>query len=310
MKRLSKSKAQNFAILIFKYIILTGLAFVILYPMIIKLSLAFMNFEDIRDATVRFIPKNFTLRNFILAAKNMGYFTSLFETIIHVVAISSIQVFFAMLTAYGFACFKFPGRGLLFAMVLVTLIIPPQVITVPLFLNLKSFDIFGIFKLLTGETISLTGSPIPLYLMAATGLGLKNGLLIFIFRQFFKNFPKELEESASIDGAGVFRTFISIVVPSALPMILTAFLFSVVWQWTDTFYTSTFMPTNHLLATELELFTSQLSNVAEGSVIEAKYSVSLQNNAAILLVMAPILILFFVCQRYFVESIERTGLVG
>jgi len=310
MKRISKSKAQNVAILIFKYLILTGLAFVILYPMIIKTSLAFMDFEDIRDATVRFIPKNFTFKNFILAANNMGYITSLIETIAHVLAISGIQVFFSMLAAYGFACFKFPGRGLLFAMVLVTLIVPPQVITVPLFLNFQSFDIFGIFKLLTGETLSLTGSPIPLYLMAATGLGLKNGLLIFIFRQFFKNFPRELEESASIDGAGVFKTFISIVVPSALPMILTTFLFSVVWQWTDTFYTSTFMPTNHLLATELELFTSQLSNVAEGSVVEAKYSVSLQNNAAILLVMAPILILFFACQRYFVESIERTGLVG
>lgn len=310
MKKLTKNHIKEISILIFKYILLTGLAFIILYPIIIKFSAAFMSVEDTRDVTVRFIPKTFTLKNFVLVAQNIDYFPNLIKTIFFVITVSAVQVFVAMLTAYGLACFKFPGHKVLFSLVLATLIIPPHAITLPLFLNFRTFDILGIFQLFTGDTVSIVGTSIPIYLMATMGVGLKNGLLVFIFRQFFLNFPKELEESASIDGAGVYKTFIKIALPSALPMLLTCFLFSIVWYWTDVYYTTIFIPDNTFLASEMLEFAGSLGNVVEGLAGEGKYSISLQNNAGILLFIAPITILYFVCQRYFVESIERTGLVG
>lgn len=311
IRAVTMHRVRRLAVQIFRYVILTGLAFVILYPFLIKVALAFMDIQDLSDATVRFIPKTLTLDNFIGAAEYMNYIPNLLRTIGYTLSISVVQVFFAMLAAYGFASFRFPGRRLLFGFVLLTLIVPPQAIILPLYLHFQSFDILGLFRLIFGKPLSLLGSPLPLYLLVATGLGLKNGLLIFIFRQFFKGFPRELEESASIDGAGVFRTFRSIIMPSAIPMILTAFLFTFVWQWTDSFYTSIFLPNNTFLARNLEMLVSVLNHNQGDSVMTANsYYISLLNNAGILLFILPILLLYLVCQRHFIESIERTGLVG
>ena len=297
---------------LFRYVILTGLAFIILYPFFVKVVISFMTVNDLSDATVRFIPKYFTLENFGVAIERMGYYSSLAKTLLFCGSLSLVQVTFAMLTAYGLSRFHFPGAKLLFASVLLTLIVPPQAIVIPLYLRFHSFDIFGIVEALTGSPINLLGKPFPIYLLAATGLGLKNGLLIFIFRQFFLNFPNELEEAASIDGAGVFRTFRSIIVPSSIPMILTCFLFSFVWQWADDFYTSIFVPDNNFLVREIQILGSQmnLENEFAGVVQSSPYYTSLVTNAGGLLVVLPILLLFLICQRHFVESIERSGLVG
>ena len=309
MKRHSHTRmnCKKWGIALFRYVLLTGLAFVILYPFLIKLSIAFMPLDNLYDATVRFLPKSLTLDNFRTALAGMEYWKSLLKTIGFTGSISLVQVFFAMAAAYGLACFRFPGRRILYVFVFLTLIVPPQTIILPLYLYFQSFDIGGVFQAITGAPLSLMGSPITLFLMAATGLGLKNGLLIFIFRQFFKGIPRELEESACIDGAGVIKTFGMIVLPSAMPMILTGFLFTFVWQWTDGFYTSIFLPGNTLLARQLQMLVSQASS--SGEMVNS-YAVSLMNNAGILLFVTPILLLYLVCQRHFIESIERTGLVG
>lgn len=309
MLKIKKSKlnVSNISGMILRYIILTGLAFVIIYPFLIKLEIAFMDISDLNDANVRFVPKTLTLDNIINAWKSMDYGKSLLKTSFFTLSLSFVQVAFAMITAYGLASFKFPGVSIIFASVLLTLIAPPQAIILPLYLQFQSFDVFGIFKLLTGESINLIGKSIPLYLLVATGMGLKNGLLIFIFRQFFLGLPKELEESASIDGAGVFRTFVSIIVPSAKPMLITCFLFSIVWQWTDSFYTSIFMPDNSFLARNLEKLVSMV-NMTQPTA--DSYQISMINNAGIILYVLPPLLVYFIFQRHFVESIERTGLVG
>jgi multiple sugar transport system permease protein len=240
--KLSKYHARQGMASLFRYIVLTGLAFVILYPFLIKLSLAVMDIRDLSDATVRFVPKTFTLENIKGAIRFLDYYPNLLYTVVFTTTISLVQVFFAMITAYGLACFRFPGRKILFGLVLFSLIVPPQSIILSLYFNFQS--------------LSLLGKPLSLYLLAATGLGLKNGLLIFIFRQFFKGCPRELEESASIDGAGVIGTFVRIIMPSAIPIILTSYLFSIVWQWTDSFYTSIFIPDNTLLARRLQMLVS------------------------------------------------------
>lgn len=310
-KMLLKRHAGPVLSRIFKYMILTGLAFVIVYPFLVKLSIAFMDMWDLTDATVRFVPKNLTLDNFKGAIEYLDFWPNLGKTAVFTISISMVQVFFAMLTAYGLARFNFPGNRLLFGFVLLTLIVPPQSITLPLYFNFQSFDVFGLFKLFTGSSLSLVGKPAPLYILAAVGLGLKNGLLIFIFRQFFINSPKELEESASIDGAGVFKTFWKIIMPSAFPIILTAFLFALVWQWTDSFYTSIFMPDNTFLAKKIQMLASAIQRDQSAYVGTSNtYYISVLNNAGMLIFIAPILAVYFICQRYFIESIERTGIVG
>lgn len=307
----SKRRFREFWTATFRYIILTGLAFVILYPFLIKITIAVMDISNLYDATVRFVPQKLTLDNFKQAAQYMDYGSSFLKTLMFTTGVSLVQVVFSMSAAYGFACFRFPGRRFLYPFVFLILIVPPQAIMFPLYFHFSSLDFFGIVQLLGGEPISLMGSPFSLILLAAVGLGAKQGLLIFIFSQFFKSCPRELEESASIDGAGVLQTFWKIIVPSARPMILTTFLFSFVWQWTDGFYTSIFIPNNTFLARNLQKLVSLASTMTEGAGETASaYALSLVNNAGILLFIWPILLLYFICQRYFVESIERTGLVG
>jgi len=293
---MNKNKSLALLTTVLRYVMLTALAFVVLYPLIIKIELSLMNVEDLTDATVRFVPKTLTLMNFKAAITGLDYGVSLAQTLLFVTSITAVQVFFSMITAYGLASFRFPGRNIVFGFVLATLIIPPQTIMLSLYFRFQS--------------LSMVGMTLPLYIMAATGLGLKNGLLIFIFRQFFKGFPREIEESALIDGAGVFRTFISIVMPSSRATSLTAFLLTFVWQYTDGFYTSVFIPDNRFLSKMLQMGDSAAQQAGASLYVGNPYFQSLVKNASILLYIAPVLLLFFICQKHFIESVERTGLVG
>ena len=165
------------------------------------------------------------------------------------------QMVVALLVGYGFARFKFRGSRVLFACVILTLVVPPQTILIPLYLRFRYFDILGIFKAITGHSLKLIDTYWCQILLSATGLGWKNGLYIYLMRQYFRGVPKALEEAAYIDGARTFKAFVKIMVPSALPMMLTVFLFSFSWQWTDTFYTGTFLIKKKLLATSVNAIT-------------------------------------------------------
>ena len=174
---------------------------------------------------------------------------------------------------------------------MLTLMIPAQTIQLPLYIRFANF---------LGMDISLTNTIWPLTIMSATGLGLKNGLYIYLMRQFFRGLPKELENSAYIDGAGFFRTFFSIMLPNAANMMITVFLFAFTWQWTDTTYNSMLMPDMDLLANKASMVASSIEDEAQIAAI---------NDTACLLIIFPLLIVFLFAQRYFIQSIERSGLV-
>lgn len=289
------------------YILLTCLSFVIIYPFLGRILISFMSESDLNDASVHLFTKNFTMDNYQQAMKYMQYLWTLGKTGAYVIAVSIAQVLAAVWIAYGFARFRFHGRNILFGCVLLTLIVPPQVISIPLYFQFRYFNLFG---LLGAKGISLLDNPGSVLLLAGSGLGLKSGLLIFMLRQFFSGFPKELEEAASIDGSGPFRTFWKIVFPSSTPMLVTAFLFSLVWGWTDTFYTSTFMPGNNLMQKQL-LQISSLVKASMDTISSVNHiQISLINNAGVILFILPLLVVFIFGQRYFIESIEQTGIVG
>ena len=301
---------------LFRAVILIGICFVVLYPMFLKLFMSFMNERDLLDVTVNYFPKNYTIRNYLLAIKGLDYQTAFFNTFFLSAMVSILQIFSTSLVAYGFARFDFPFKKLAFALVLATLIIPPRMIMIPLYMRFQYFDIFGLFTALFGAPIRLSGSFLPYALLSGTCVGIKNGLYIYLLRQQFRGLPKELEEAALIDGLGYFKTFRKIVLPCAMPMLITIFLFSFVWQWTETFYANMFLGNQvPLLATQLsalsvnikaQYFSSGLGNMDS---ITSGYQ-SIINNTGTILVILPLLVMYLFFQRHFVEGVERSGIVG
>lgn len=296
-------------------VIIMGICFLIIYPTLVKMSVSIMSQGDLFDQTVRYVPKNFTLDNFRTAWRHLNYPVALLNSFQLSSFTSIMQLISCTLIGYGFARFKFKGRNLLFAMVLVTLIVPPQTIMIPLFLHFRFFDIFGIIEAVTGNRgVNLLDSYWPFILMSLTGMGLRNGLYIYIIRQFFRGMPKELEEAAYVDGAGLLRTFYTIMLPSALPAMLTVFLFSFVWQWNDTFYSNLFLQSLRVLPTALSGLADSIGQAYYWETgIRAQISPavrSMYNNTGSLMVVVPLIIIYGIAQRHFVESIERSGIVG
>lgn len=295
-------------------VIIIGICFTILKPLILKVCVSFMSESDLYDASVKYVAKNFTLNNYLLALDGMDYFPVLLRTTLLSAGVALVQLVACLLTAYGFARFRFPFKKLLFACVIFTLIVPPQVIMLPLFMKYRFFDIFGIFEAVTGSTVNLIDTYWPFFIQACTTMGVRNGLYIYMLRQFFKGMPKELEEAAYVDGCGKLRTFVQIMMPSAIPMMVTVFLFGFVWQWTDSFYTSLYLNQTQVMSTALSSLAVNVYSQYEGyggtmSFISPGY-VSMINNTGTVLTIIPLVLLYVICQRYFVEGIERSGIVG
>ena len=235
----------------FRLVLLLGISYVILFPFFSKISASFMSSADMNDVTVRLIPKYPTLDTYKTIISNSGYFTALFNTFVLSALCGVVQTLVCSFVGYGFAKFKFRGSKILFLLVILTLVIPHQTLQLSMYMQFRYFDPLGLIGLLGGgvfkdisilpvTSINLTNTYWPLALLSLTGLAFKNGLYIFMMRQFYRGVPDELEESAYIDGAGSLYTFFKIIIPLSIPMMVTIFLFSFSWQWTDQFYTSLF----------------------------------------------------------------------
>lgn len=308
LRRKMKRRFSQATVLAAKYVLLIGLSFIILLPLYTKFIIVLMEQADLNDSTVRYIPKHFTLDNLQMALNYLDYGRSLLLTVGYVLLNSTLQVASCSLTAYGLARYDFPLKKALLAFAILTLLTPPQIYATPLYFHFQNFNFFG---LLGDNGINFIGSLVPTVLLSATAMSLKNGLFIYLLRQYFRGVPKELHEAGQIDGAGHFRIFYSIILPGAVPMLITCALFSIVWQWTDVFYSNIFIPENSLLQTQVGGLGQALMMLESQQTGESNYYfASIMNNAAILLFIIPLLILYGFTQRYFVESIERSGLVG
>lgn len=295
-------------------VIIIGICFTILQPLFVKISVSFMNEKDLYDSSVKYIAKHFTWKNYEMALAGMDYWKVLLRTTLLSGGISVLQLIACLLTAYGFARFRFPFKKLLFAGVIFTMIVPPQVIMLPLFMKYRFFDVFGIFKLITGGNINLIDTYWPFILQAITCMGIRNGLYIYMLRQFFKGMPRELEEAAFVDGSGRLRTFVQIMMPSAIPMMVTVFLFGFVWQWTDSFFTSLYLNSTKVMSSALSALSVNVYSSYEGfggsmNFISPGF-VSMMNNTGTILAILPLVLLYLICQKHFVEGIERSGIVG
>jgi len=292
-----------------------GISYIILLPLFSKLSASLMVEADLYDAAVKWIPRHLTLDNYVKVWGYMRYPRVFLNSLLLALGASLLQVASCALVGYGLGRFAFRGNGLLFALVMLTLIVPPQVLMTPLYLNFRFFDIFGLLP----NPINLINTPYPVLLMSMTGTGLKNGLFIYISRQFFKGMATELEEAAYVDGAGLFMTFYRVMLPCAAPALLVTFLFAFVWQWNDYFYSSLFMSTVELMPNALTAIGSryvsslELVRASAGTGIRLEITsqfLSILDSGGMILFVAPLLLMYAFMQRYFMESVERTGLVG
>ncbi|MCR4788053.1 MAG: carbohydrate ABC transporter permease [Lachnospiraceae bacterium] len=309
---LLKRKIMNVCISIARFILLFGLCFLILQPILNKISVSFMTEQDLYNPIVISIPEHFTTDNYKLAAELMTYSKSLKNSIVISLTIAVLQIFVCTLVGYGFARFEFPLKKFWFACVILVILIPPQTISSSLHLHFKFFDILGLFKLIKGQTVNLRGSILPYYLMSAGCMGLKNGLYIFMIRQFFRNIPGDLEEAAYVDGCGTLKTFFRIMLPEAKPIITSCFLFSFVWQWTDGFYSKMFLGGTPLVSTSLARIVDSLGAYIQ-RITGVKTTISIAYSNCILatgtlMIIMPLIILYLFAQRQFVESISSTGI--
>ena len=309
---LLKKKIMNVLVSVCRFVLLFGMCFLILQPILNKISVSFMTEEDLYNPVVISIPEHFTTENYEMAAGLMSYGESLKNSIITSLTLAILQIAMCTLVGYGFARFKFPLKKFWFFCVLLTIIIPPQTISTSLHLHFRFFDIFGIIEAVTGTTINLSSSKIPYYLMSAGCMGLKNGLYIYMIRQFFRNIPVDLEEAAYVDGCGMLKTFVRIMLPEAKPIITSCFLFAFVWQWTDGFYSKLFLGKMNLLSTKLASLVDSLAAYIM-RITGAKTSVSLAYSNCILatgtlMFIMPLIVLYLFAQRAFVESISSTGI--
>lgn len=294
-----KKKLGNLARNTAAYYLLVLIGFVFLYPVIYMVSYSFMSASDLVNPLVKWIPSSLYLENYREAMEVLDFWNTLVKTFLATIFPALLQTAVASVVGYGLSRFRFPGKGLILAMVLATFIIPAQVTMIPQFLMFRDLHIVG--------------SVLSYLLPASLGQGIRSSLFILIFYQFFRMMPRSLDEAAQIDGANALTVFLKIGVPSALPAYVVSLLFSFVWYWNETTLAALYFGNEFktmLLA--LENFTATYQRLYP---IDPYSQTGKSINEAItmagtLLSVLPLLVVYAVFQRWFVESVDRTGITG
>ena len=308
---LLKREIKRRFISVVRALLLFGLCFMIIQPMLIRFSTGFMEEPDLYDSTIVLVPRHLTLENYQHVFNLTNFPISMINTVWISLLVSVLQVISCTLVAYGFARFEFPLKKLWFACVVMLIIVPPTTIQTSLYMSFANFDILGIFKAITGKTINLRTSILPYAMMSLTCMGLKNGLYIYMLRQYFKNVPDSLEEAAYVDGCSTMRTFTQIMLPDAMPTIASCFLFSFVWQWTDLFYSRNFLSSYKIYSVELSSIVSRMSRYFSADQTKAVIVPNGRQQQLIaigvLICCIPLIILYCFTQKTFVQSLAMTG---
>ena len=293
----------------FRFVIVFGLAFVILYPILYMISTAIRPQSEMNDPSVMWIPKTIRFDNFKEIWKSMEYPKTLWNTLVLNIVSSVLQVATCAMTGYGFARFKFKGKNLLFGIVILQIIVPMQIILIPQFMQFRYFDLFGLSNALLADTINLVDTNWVMYIPAVFCNGIRAGLFIYLFRQFFRGLPKELEDAAYLDGCGPFKTFVSVMVPNAASSFLTVFIFSIVWYWNDYYVSSMYFTQGNTISLKIKSVAQDISMLLYGEVRNASEFI-VWMEAGCLLAIIPIIIMYVFLQKYFTEGIAKAGLAN
>ncbi len=318
---LFKNRSKRGVVKVFSMVLILGLCFTIIYPILKLVPIVFSSIEDLGNPNVIWIPLKNSTVSFQAAVRLVmpeGVMTIL-KSVVYAAGIMVIQVFFSAMVGYVLARVDFPGRKLVFALVIVVFLLPRQSLLLAQYIYFTHFDVLGIMDIFTaaGE-IKLINNPIALVMLAVFGFGVNQSLFIFLFSQFFKNIPKELEEAALIDGCGFYRTYFKIMIPNAIPIISTVGILSFVWNYGDTYFTNYFNPEGAYMSTLLSsTFTSANKEYIQNA-LRTWYEIPLVTDiafdavkqAAVLIFLIPLAVVYLIGQRKLVENMENSGLVG
>lgn len=306
-----RRKILNWIWAIVRQIFMLGISYVVLYPLMYMLSNAFKPVAQYYDPSVIWIPKSLTLENFRVVTLVMDVGQVMFNTLIISVLPALISTTVCMMIGYGLARFDFKGKSVVLACLVLTIIVPQQTISTSLYSSFRYFDFLGILSLLGIENPNLIGTPWVTILPSILGVGLKSGIYIFIYMQFFAGLPRELQEAAAIDGCGAFRTYLKIVVPTAKNINIAVLLLSLVWNWNDYYTPAMFIRTRDTIATAMANFQANLQNLHNmGTGVGNIQTANTQIQAACLIAIVPLIVLYIFLQKRFAEGIENSGLTG
>ena len=295
------------------YVVCLCLAYQLLYPVLYMISMSIREPSDMNDPSIIWVAKHFTLDNFADAIKSMNYWNALRVSLTLCIVCGVLDVFSCAIAGYGFARFDFWGKKALFVLVIFTMVVPTQTLVLPLYMRWRYADFGGIVGLFNEQGfVNLIGTLWPLIIPAALAMGVRSGLYIFIYRQFFINLPVALEDAAYIDGAGPYRTFFSIMLPNIKNAIITVFLFSFVWNWGEYYLSKQFLgSTDRSIMVALSAIRRDLASLSSlvGTQIGSNpEKVATRVMAGCLLTAAPMLIMFIFTQRFLADSIEHIGI--
>ncbi len=269
-----------------KYILLIGLAFIILFPLI---WMFFGTFKENQElfSSLNLLPESFDPISYTEGWQSAGeytYTTYFLNSLLLVVPTTIFTVISSIIIGYGFARFEFKYKGLLMAIMIGTMMIPNAVLIVPRYLLYNSFgwlDTYNVF-----------------YFPALFGC---YPFFIYMFIQFYRGIPRDLDEAAKIDGCNSFRILWSILIPLMKPVVVSATLFQTAWMWEDFFNPLIYISSTSKFPVSMALRMS----------LDAANKIDYSNVLAMaLLSLLPVTILFFCGQKYFVEGVTTTGMKG
>ena len=304
MNKNVKNKIASIALSVARWVFLISIGYIALFPLFVMVSTSFMTMADILDQSVVYIPKTITLEHYTEALTKLNYFQALKSTVLIPVLAGLIEVATCAVTAYGFSRFEFKEKNILFGLVILTIAVPATLLMIPQYCAFYNFDPIKLLAIInklfgTNLSINLINTGFTMWLPSLFSVGLRSGVFIFIYRQFFKGLPKEFEEAAYVDGANPLVAFIKVIIPSSKVAITTVLVFSLVWHWNEYYTTGVFLFENNR---PLSVMLGEISNSTTLS--------SGTRMAAALIFVLPLLVIYLILQKQFIKSIDKVGIVG
>lgn len=309
----------SFLYKVFRYALLIGISYVVLFPVIKMISSAFTPAQELYTEESGFLPSRATFENFVNSMLSKKAYFDFFKytknTATLALLSTALQLFSCSLVGYGLGRYKFKGNGIVYACVLFTIILPVQTSIIPLFYEYRWFDFFGIGKIIglfTGEafTVSILKNYLAFYVPALFGVGLNSGIYIFLFRQFFASMPRDLEEAARIDGCNPVTIYLRIMVPNIKPVVVTVALLSVIYYWNDSLLSGVFVLPDDDVRTLMVALKELTGTRGLGYSQLDTMRMQAERYAIILTTITPLMVFFLIGQKFFVECMDRSGSKG
>ena len=313
---------------LFRYALLISIGFIIIYPLLYMIVTSVMAPEAFNNSTRVWIPTNFNIKdNYAKTLEALDYVAGLWNTFRLEVVSALIEVVVCAVIGYGFARFDFKGKKIFTAILFLSILVPDMMVLIPRMVNYANLDfmfigrgieaaVHGLGKLFGADwsafdiTPKIVNTGWTLWLPSLLGVGLRSGVLIYIYIQFFSGLPRELEEAAWVDGAGPFKTFLRIAVPSSSVVFITVLVFSLIWHWNDSLLSGMYLTSDLPLASALsgiEAYMVQKWGIYLRAGTPQGASILM---ASCILFITPMLIFYMFIQRGFIESIDRVGITG